>query len=615
MSSTIAALFQSLHQKAKKEGTPLLREGQFISAKVVDILPKNQAVVQLGSQTIKAQLETSLTNGERYLLQVKQLGEPPLLKVMSSKPAHSNEGLLHLLKAMDQKPTKANMAMLQKITKEGMPFTKQALSAALTILKKEGAEPKTKEVLQQMLENQYPIKESVFAALKARESITLSHVFSNMAEEKNHNQRLNDLASMLSGKQGSLSLKQAVTSQVIRDLSLGSQTTFSLLKQAHALPQDLTYATFKQQGASWLGHSLTTSLSLEEAADLLHHVDARKLPFSYLANETVLKDRLSSLLKEQLPLTSKELHALSEWVNQTAALLRPDGKPNAAMLTHTHQWLEHRAVFTKLQTAAGEELPQLVKQVEQFIKYADSNHRLSEQVIHKLQTILQRQVADIHKPQLIEWTLKGSIMDSAVSKEAFLLKINSMVHLSGVQDEASWLRDKEQAQPTLKSLIVQGLQDNGAAKSESMRTAMHLLNGVQLAAQQESTQMLQLSMQLPGELMGMKEDAFVHFESKKNKNGEIDSDSCRIMFYLQLEQMSETVIDLMIVERKVKVTIYNEHESVSSAIKKHKEAMKTGIEQLGYQLISINLKQGVANANNQAHSSYKLDQSGVDVKI
>ncbi|MFG6148931.1 hypothetical protein [Halobacillus sp. B23F22_1] len=613
MSSTIAALFQSLHQKAKKEGAPLLKEGQYISAKVIDILPKNQAVVQLGSRTIKAQLETSLTNGERYLLQVNQLSEPPLLNVMSSKPAHSNEVLLQLLKTIDQKPSKVNIAFLQKITKDGVPFTKQALASALSILKKEEAAPINQKVLQQMLKNQYPIKESVFAALKARESVTLSRAFTNLAEEKNNNQRLTRLASILAGNQSSLSLKQAVTSQVISDLSHGSETSFSLLKQANFLPQDLTYEKFKQQAVSWMSHSLTSPLSMKEAADLLHHVEKHKASFPYLSNGTLLKDKLSALIKEQMPLSTKELHALSEWVNQSYALLGPGGEPNEAMLNHTHRLLENRAVFTKLQVAAGENLKPFVKKVEQFDTSAGLDHKPSDQIIHKLQTLLYRQVADIHKPQLIEWALKGGLIGAEVSKEAFLLKMKAMVHLSGVQDEASRLRDKDQTPPSLKSLIVQGLQDNGTAKSENMRTALHLLNGIQLAAQQESAQMLNLSMQLPGELMGMNEDAFVHFESKKNRKGEIDPDSCRIMFYLQLEQLSETVIDLMIVERRVNVTIYNDHDAVSSAIGKHKKVMKTGIEQLGYQLTSINLKQGAANK--QAHSSYKIDQSGVDIKI
>src|SRR5688500_6197126 len=74
---------------------------------------------------------------------------------------------------------------------------------------------------------------------------------------------------------------------------------------------------------------------------------------------------------------------------------------------------------------------------------------------------------------------------------------------------------------------------------------------------------LQASCMLPGEKLSLNQDVYMQFEGKKDKNGNIDSDFCRILFVLELEKMNETMIDMQIQKRIISVNIYNEQKEPS----------------------------------------------------
>ncbi|MGP4075587.1 hypothetical protein [Halobacillus sp. K22] len=75
--SSLSKLVQQLEVRAS------LKTGQVINGKVLELLPQNRAVVQLGAQQVKAQLEVSLTKGITYLFQVSSTDQKIQLKVMS----------------------------------------------------------------------------------------------------------------------------------------------------------------------------------------------------------------------------------------------------------------------------------------------------------------------------------------------------------------------------------------------------------------------------------------------------------------------------------------------------------------------------------------------------
>lgn len=77
--------------------------------------------------------------------------------------------------------------------------------------------------------------------------------------------------------------------------------------------------------------------------------------------------------------------------------------------------------------------------------------------------------------------------------------------------------------------------------------------------------------------------------SGRKKNGEIDSNFCRLLFSLELKNLNEVVIDVKVQNRILSLVIYNQSEGIESIISDLKSTLQTNLEPLGYQLSSIKI--------------------------
>ena len=77
----------------------------------------------------------------------------------------------------------------------------------------------------------------------------------------------------------------------------------------------------------------------------------------------------------------------------------------------------------------------------------------------------------------------------------------------------------------------------------------------------------QLLMQVPLEFLGKKMDATLEWNGRMKEDGKIDSDFARIMFYLKLDTLNETVVDMQVQNRIVTITVYNDDHSLAAACK------------------------------------------------
>ena len=54
-------------------------------------------------------------------------------------------------------------------------------------------------------------------------------------------------------------------------------------------------------------------------------------------------------------------------------------------------------------------------------------------------------------------------------------------------------------------------------------------------------------------------DATLQWNGRMKDNGKIDANYARVLFYLQMASMQETVIDMQVQNRVVTVTVFNEN--------------------------------------------------------
>src|SRR5699024_9773216 len=120
-------------------------------------------------------------------------------------------------------------------------------------------------------------------------------------------------------------------------------------------------------------------------------------------------------------------------------------------------------------------------------------------------------------------------------QEKFLGQIRQMLQYSGLTDENLLAQDivAGQSNQTVKSMLIQMLQQDDGVGNERVQQLLHHINGLQLQSVQEVGNFIQANLVIPGEKLALNDDLFIEFESKKTEDGKINPEFCRILFYLE----------------------------------------------------------------------------------
>ena len=144
----------------------------------------------------------------------------------------------------------------------------------------------------------------------------------------------------------------------------------------------------------------------------------------------------------------------------------------------------------------------------------------------------------------------------------------------------------QETSASIKSMLIQLIQEQHVL-TDRMQPLLHFINGMQMQSVVDSNNLLQASFMLPGDKLLLNQDIFLQFEGKKNEEGKIDADFCRILFVLDLANLKETMIDMHVQKRIISLTIFNETDQG----KQHQGLQTMLQEALGkmdYQLSSVN---------------------------
>ncbi|WP_099363030.1 hypothetical protein [Fredinandcohnia onubensis] len=103
--------------------------------------------------------------------------------------------------------------------------------------------------------------------------------------------------------------------------------------------------------------------------------------------------------------------------------------------------------------------------------------------------------------------------------------------------------------------------------------------------------------------------------SGRKKNGEIDSDFCRLLFSLELKNLNEVVIDVKVQNRILSLVIYNQSEGIESIVSDLKSTLQTNLEPLGYQLSSVKICNPIDREKVISQTDSTKVHERVDLKI
>src|SRR5699024_9386571 len=100
----------------------------------------------------------------------------------------------------------------------------------------------------------------------------------------------------------------------------------------------------------------------------------------------------------------------------------------------------------------------------------------------------------------------------------------------------------------------------------------------------------QASLQIPGEKLALNSDLHLDIEGEKTENGMVNPNHCRILFYLDLKNLKETIIDMHIQKRTVAVTIINDEENLQVESHYLQPMLKDCLVTIEYNLTKVTIK-------------------------
>ena len=264
------------------------------------------------------------------------------------------------------------------------------------------------------------------------------------------------------------------------------------------------------------------------------------LPFLESApNKQKAHDVITRMLLYQLPLTSNVFNAL--------------------YIKETHQ-------FSLL--------------VQQVIDDIGTDHNNNQK--HHLKSHLQLLLGQLEDKA-------GNFNYQSLSKQNFLQHIQRMLALTGLNYEHLIAHNQLDEQPlSIKQLLLSLLQGSDSTiGKERMQQLLQFLTGLQLHSVEETNHFIYASLIVPGERVSLNNDLYLQFESKKTEKNEINPDFCRILFYLDLGYLEETVIDMHIQNRVVSLSVFNDHPIIKATVRPLETVLKKRLADINYQLTSI----------------------------
>ena len=554
-----------------QEATLVLRDGQIVQGKINKIYPNNRAEVQIGSHRFVAEIKTPLEVGERYIFTVGAKNDSAIqLQVIGNQLSGiKSVNIISLLAQLQIKINDTSVAFAQSLLNDRIPFSKRDLVQALNLIDLVGNSRDVQSMLKHMITQKIPLEENVLRALLAVNQQNLSHSLKNALKQLNST-RLSPAQARLQSLIGNL-LQPSTPEQIA---SLPKEQVRQMLQSFQLLR--LLPLTNEQEIEAYTNR-------------LFQEANARIKATSSLVNDIHVQSKKAKQETAMLQLI-RQYKPISHVANQIIHEFElPRNKPLSS------------EQFSALKQKITNELLPLLPNNEQLVvrNLLNTNNQAN---LQSLQTLLQTFQSQHFYSVLMDALMLNqdeALNQNNVIQQRFLLNVQQLLQTLGTQNEAAVKQFPTQIehvpasiltiQQSIKSLLIHVLNEE-RAPLENLQQLVHHINGLQLQTREENN-LLQAYLQLPGAKLGLPEDLFMQFESRKTKDDQIDTEFCRILFFLQLHHLKETIIDMNIQKRVISLTIYNEFsERLPNQIEPLRELLNSGLERLDYKLSNVRFK-------------------------
>lgn len=606
------------HDQGNAVKSAALRPGQIVSGKVAKLFPNQTAEVQIGSHKVIAQLETPLSAENRYWFRVES-GEGLLrLRVMESVNGQSKGAPVEsLLSQLGMKLSRENKMLIQYFLKEQLPITGETLRMASEWINESKSAAEGLRTVKEMILRQLPFSKDVYSALSSvLNGDSMSSIMGELQEEL---------------KRGDLSSKGQQIYSLVGDMT---KTSRDKLGQQAVVKLFSEWVNAKDQAGSLSAFRLLKAVGMfpgdtsEGAAlKLLIKDDAQNRPIIQTLTELLKTSESGN--RQQFILNLAKLNgviaqsskssggapALQNLLNdfRNGSLSFPAEKNilntifKSALSLTINDDIEHLSDGDKFRLAAVQ-AGKLLGGEKPFAAAA-----LGPQEITMLEEMRNSLRPDSHFPynqRNIHSELKRIITALGFSHEHDVLKFLKQHDDGGVKNLDA-----------LKPLLMGFLTEEPAhAAKDAAERLLHKITGFQ-ALSQESGPLQHFIFQLPVSLWGKISDMTMQWSGRRTEGGNIDPNHCRVIFYLDLEHLNETIIDLQVQNRIINISVINGHSGIKDLTAPFAAELKVNLLKLNYKLSSVSFQEpeyagDSLLAGETMISLVQANQfSGVDIRI
>lgn len=547
-------IMNSFINRSDSSGSPTvnLRPGQIFHGSITQLYSGALAKLQVGQMQLTAQLEAQLEKGEKYWFRVAQGDGLPRLKVienLDSLPNNKNQNIQLLLQQLGLPANNLNEKMMQHFSQQNLPFTKENITQAAPLLSiSPMSEKDTLQLIGSMMQRELPITKDVFLALASLQS------------SKPMADTMNQLAAQLN--------------------TVNSPQATQLQQQL----QQLLHPNQENSAEQWKGIMQMLAGGdkgfNDQTVQLLHALGVtRHENFSELIqqfNRLVLRNGNSPVIKEMFP------GALS--IKEDSVPLQQFNSVQLFQHIIRHLQVTNTGMILQLMQLLGSEKPQTAMMTLHNLPESPPAEHMREQW-----NILKAITSSV-----TNWGKESSPLTEQAHPLRMLLQqlgFNYENSVRTVIQQGTHMQELQQA-GTLKANLLALLQNTQVPQGirEQADYLLNRITGFQIINQEQQGPLHHLLVQLPVSFMEKYQDITIQWSGKQNTDGVMDEDHCRILFYLHLENLKETVVDVQIQNRIVTINIFNENEKPASLNKLWGPMLRDKLTDINYQLSGINWK-------------------------
>lgn len=332
-----------------------------------------------------------------------------------------------------------------------------------------------------------------------------------------------------------------------------------------------------------------------------------------------------SLKDLQLPETKQNVQLIEFFTLKNSPITKEQIKLAAS-------WIHNQTDLTKalpaLEMMMDKNLP-FTKQTFDSLMAVQESQPLYDQ-LEKLGTFLDNPSFESLKTieplkQMISSILVNQSFDELDTGRDVQHMLKNLIYSLGLEYEKevkTWANaNQDSADPlhSLKPLLMRAMTELGTNGKE-LEPLLNRLTGMQLISHDPIGSMFQMVMQLPISFGGKQSDITLQWSGRKTEKGQIDADYCRILFYLDLQSIDQTVIDMQIQNKVIHLSVLNENKEIEPIVKALTPTLKEKLESIGYTLSFIKVNPTFEKRKNEQLQLNPINLSSglyqrVDMKI